>query len=265
MGFQIAYLSQCHRKSLLKFFALMMFFTTSICNAQQKGEELDVYSDLGDKYFDAVEYLQKNVWMYDTLVKAEVPPDLAFGIIFPGLSRYSALRDVMETSALRTLYVQSGRKYSHYSVGRFQMKANFAELVERNVTRYKMTDHKFSLSNNAKARSERAKRLDSQEWQVEYLILYIKLMDKRFSHIKWKNPEDKVRFYSTAYNLGFNKNERTIRYNMSRKPLFNRNKNLKAKIRYGDIAAWFFVNDGHRFKSHIPIIPKPVEVSAEDE
>lgn len=224
---------------------------------------MDVGLALGDKYYDALEYLERNVWIYDTLVKANIAPDLAYSVVFPSLTRYSALKDIMETGGMKTLYVQSGRKYAKYAVGRFQMKPAFAELVERNVLRYKIWDYKFKLTNNAKSRSERAKRLDSQEWQVQYLILYIKVMDKRFSHLKWKSPEDKVRFYATAFNVGFNKNERTIKYLMSRRSILKRSKDMKSKVRHGDIAAWFYENDGYRFKSSISILPLPEEKASE--
>lgn len=234
-------------------------------NSEKEVPEVDISMALGDRYYDAVEYLEKNPWMYDTLVKANIPPDLAFSVIFPGLTRYSAIKDIMETSAMKTLYVQSGRKYSHYSIGRFQMKPSFAELVERNVVKYKLSDYKFKTTNNPKARSERAKRLDSPEWQVRYLVLYIKIMDKRFSHLKWKTPEDKIRFYATAFNVGFNRNERTIRYMMSRRSLLRVSKDLKSKLRHGDIAAWFFENDGRKFKSHIPILPVIKEVPTSKE
>jgi hypothetical protein len=237
------------------FFTLLFLIPSQVCS-QGTVEPTDVSIELGDKYYDALEYLEKNPWIYDTLVKANISPELAFSIVFPSLARYSALKDIMETSAMRTLYVQSGRKYSKYMVGRFQMKPSFAELVERNVIKYKMGDFKFKMQNNPKARSERARRLDSPNWQVQYLILYTRIMDKRFSHLKWKTPSDKVRFYATAYNIGFNKNERTIKYLMSRRSLLRTSKDAKSRLRYGDVAVWFYENDGRRFKSDIPILPK---------
>jgi len=247
-----------NRKVAIIAFILLLFIGfshSSACYAQKNGQTMDVGEALGDKYYDALEYLERNVWIYDTLVKANIAPELAYAVVFPSLTRYSALKDIVETSGMKTLYVQSGRKYAKYTVGRFQMKPSFAELVERNVLRYKLWDYKFKLTNNSKARSERAKRLDSQEWQVQYLILYLKVMDKRFSHLKWKTPEDKVRFYATAFNVGFNKNERTIKYLMSRRSILKRSKDMKSKVRHGDIAAWFYVNDGYRFKSTINMLP----------
>lgn len=243
-------------QSLLIIIICTIIVTIPVSNSfAQKGVvDQDVAASIGDKYYDAVDYLSRNTWIYDTLVKANIPPELALSVIFPNLIKYSALKDIMETSAMKTLYVQSGRKYSKYTVGRFQLKPSFAELVERNVIKYKLWDYKFKMTNTAKARSERAKRLDSPDWQVQYLILYIKVMDKRFSHLKWKNPEDKVRFYSTAFNVGFNRNERTIKYMMSRRSLLRKSKDAKSKFRHGDVATWFFLNDGHRFTSHIPVL-----------
>ena len=126
----------------------------------------DLSVELGNRYYDALDYLRKNTWMSDTLVKEKIQPAFAFGIVFPGLVKYSAILDLMETGATRMLYVQSGRKYSHYEIGRFQMKPSLAELVERTITRQKMSSYKFNLKNTPKARSERVRRLDSQEWQL---------------------------------------------------------------------------------------------------
>ncbi|HAH56558.1 MAG: hypothetical protein KUL83_11055 [Lentimicrobium sp.] len=205
-------------------------------------------SELGNRYFDAVDYLIKNSWMADTLIEQKINPALAYGIIFPGLVRYSALRDIMEAGAYRTLYVQRGRKYAHYTVGRFQMKPSFAELIERNVTRQKMTSFEFDLKNNSKARSLRAKRLESTEWQLRYLVFFIRIMEKRFNHVKWKSEDDKVRFYATAFNVGYNRDERTIRRMMNpRTPRYRKAKKTKAKDRHGDVAAYFYNLDGHRF------------------
>lgn len=232
---------------LLFSFLLGNSFNSIVCNAQSVQPAQDLSAELGNKYFDAVDYLRKNTWMADTLVKQKIQPAFAFGIIFPGLTKYSALRDVMETGAIKTLYVQSGRKYSHYEMGRFQMKPSFAELVERNATRQKLTSFKFDLKNNVKARGERARRLDSQEWQVRYLILFIRLMDKRFSHIVWKTDYDKLRFYATAFSVGFNRDERTIKRMMSSRTTFRKTKDANSKHRCGDVAQWFYTNDGYRF------------------
>ncbi len=244
------------RTLYLVLFTLLIIYQIP-ASAQKKIETVNISDAIGNKYFDALEYLERNTWIYDTLVASEIAPELAYSVVFPALTRYSSIKDIMETGAMRTLYVQSGRKYSRYSVGRFQMKPYFAEMVERNLVRYKIKSQTFNMSNTPKARSERAKRIDTPEWQVRYLIFYIKIMDKRFSHLKWKNPQDKVRFYATAFNVGFNKNERAIKYLMNKKSIIRKSKDFRSKLRDGDIAAWFFENDSHRFQSQISVLPKP--------
>lgn len=242
---------------LLKQLLVVLLAIGLLCNVPEKsfGQSVvtgvDLSAELGNRYFDAVDYLRNNPWMSDTLILQKIQPAYAFGIVFPGLVKYSALRDVMESGATRMLYVQSGRKYAHYTIGRFQMKPAFAEQVERNITRQKLSPYKFNLTNTQKARGERARRLDSEEWQLRYLVMFIRIMDKRFAHIKWKSEEDKVRFYATAFNVGFNRDERTIRRMMSTRALLRRSKDAKSKYRYGDVAIWFYTNDGYRFNAQI--------------
>lgn len=242
----------------LKFIWILQLFIYSTILVPKESEaqrnkvavftEEQLAAELGNRYYDAVDYLLKNPWMSDTLIEQKINPALAYGIVFPGLVRYSALRDIMEAGAFRALYVQRGRKYDHYTVGRFQMKPSFAELVERTVSRQKLTQYTFDLKNNSKARSMRVKRLDSPEWQLRYLMYFIRIMDKRFAHVKWKSEDDKVRFYSTAFNVGYNRDERTIRRMMNpRTSRFRKAKKPKARDRFGDVAAYFYNLDGHRF------------------
>lgn len=186
--------------------------------------------------------------MADTLIESKVSPDIAYGIIFPGLVKYSAIRDIMESGAYRMMYVQRGRKYGHFAMGRFQMKPSFAELVERNVTRNKLTKHEFNLRNSVQARAQRVKRLESPEWQVRYLVFFVRLMNKRFDHVEWKSDEDKVRFYATAFDVGYNRDERTIRRMMNPRTRYTKRRKIKTEERYGDVAIYFYVNDGHRFR-----------------
>lgn len=239
---KLIFIFQC----VLSLWAGMLF--SGHVEAQEQVPQQAIVEYLGNKYYDAMDYLKKNPWMLDTLMEYKINPDLAYGIVFPGLANYSALRDIMETGASRTLYVQRGRKYAHFTLGRFQMKPSFAELVERNVTRQKLTKYEFNLKNSVQARSQRVKRLDSPEWQLRYLVFFVRLMDKRFAHIEWKSDDDKVRFYATAFNVGYNRDERTIRRMMNPRTRYVRPKKSKVKYRYGDVAAYFFENDGHRFR-----------------
>jgi hypothetical protein len=240
-----------YKTAFVLHFALLLVaicFGAVAAYAQDKVAVKDLTSELGNKYYDAVDFLLKNPWMTDTIILEKLQPDIALSAVIPAMIRYSALRDIVEASAMRTLYIRSGRKYAHYSVGRFQMKPSFAELVERTYTRQKLGPYKFVISNTPKARSERARRLESMEWQLRYLVMFNKIMDKRYAHIKWKNDEDKARFYATAFDVGFNRDERTIRRMMTPRKINIRTKKVDSKYRTGDVAVWFMVNDGHRFR-----------------
>jgi hypothetical protein len=242
--------SNINKSAFVFSFALLLAaicFAALSAQAQEKVAVKDLTSELGNKYYDAVDYLLKNLWITDTLNQEKLRPDIALSAIIPSMIRYSALRDIVEASAMRTLYISSGRKYAHYSVGRFQMKPSFAELVERTYTRQKLGPYKFIISNTSKARSERARRLESIEWQVRYLVMFNKIMDKRYAHIKWKNDEDKARFYATAFDVGFNRDERTIRRMMTPRKINIRTKKVDSKYRTGDVAVWFMVNDAYKF------------------
>lgn len=238
----------------MSYVLILWAFVAVACKAQAQEPAIqpELILELGNKYFDAIDYLQKNMWIIDTMKNEGVSPDIALSAVIPSMLRYSGLRDIVETGAMRTLYIQSGRKYSHYSVGRFQMKPSFAEMVERTYMRQKLGDVKFLVNNSSKARAERAKRLESKEWQVQYLIMFYKIMEKRYAHIEWKNKEDKARFYATAYDVGFNRDERTIRRMMSpkttnRRVLNRKVKNVNSKYRTGDVAVWFIMNDAYKF------------------
>ncbi len=242
------------RVTLACYFLLLLYFgghsgKEGMCQTSSDVPDGEINLVLGNRYYDALDYLMKNSWMSDSLIEKKIDPDIAFGIVFPGLVKYSALRDIVESGAYRMLYIQQGRKYSHYSVGRFQMKLSFAEMVERNVTRNKLTKYEFNLRNNAQARAQRVKRLDSPEWQIRYLVFFVRLMDKRFDYVKWKSDEDKVRFYATAFDVGYNRDERTIRRMMNPRTRYVKHKKpKKQEQRYGDVAMYFFMNDGHRFR-----------------
>lgn len=227
---------------------LSIFSGSLVCYGQYHNVNQDLSTELGHRYYDAVDFLSKNSWMADSLKLENISPDVAFSAVIPSMIRYSVLREIFENNAMRSLYIQSGRKYGHYSVGRFQMKPSFAELVERTWIRQKLGPHKFSTSNTSKARSERARRLQSDRWQLRYLIMFTKIMDKRFAHLQWKSDEDKAWFYATAFDVGFNRDERTIKRMMSPRKTNIKNKKVDSQYRTGDVAVWFMVNDGHRFR-----------------
>jgi hypothetical protein len=182
-------------------------------------KEIDRYNSVfGEKYTEALVYLSGQSWMSETLNSNGISPAFAKALVFPEVIRYSAIRDRIEMQGLITLYVQYGSPYSDFSVGRFQMKPSFAAQVEKDVqggpaSRTSML-HTVDTSDTPQARLARVQRLNSQAWQLQYLIGFIDLMDQRYgNNYKADNPE-KLRFYATAYNCGYTKPESVIRKKM---------------------------------------------------
>lgn len=129
---------------------------------------------------------------------------LASAIVFPELIRYSALRDKVETTALKTLYVQYGQQFANFSVGYFQMKPSFAEEVEKAWMNYfPETSIVFDTLQSSDSRLKRVERLSNQRDQVIYLYCFYTLMQDRLKDYPNMDVEYKVCIMATAYNRGF--------------------------------------------------------------
>lgn len=137
---------------------------------------------------------------------------LASAIIFPELLRYSKLRDIIETEALKTLYVQYGTQYANFSIGPFQMKPSFAEKLEKECLEFQL-GHYLATDTlpTCEARQNRVKRLSSNEGQVMYLQAFIITMNQKFEKYSFHSPTEKVELYATAYQMGYWANTDTIK------------------------------------------------------
>jgi hypothetical protein len=146
---------------------------------------------------------------------------LAVSVVFPELVRYSVLRDKIEITLLKALYTHKGAEYSDFSVGVFQMKPSCAEdLLEEFSATTDIKFHRFfdRLHGSVTGREKRVmilKEMEDPEVQFIYVLGMIRLMDKKYGKKTWKDVEEKVRFYATAYNSGFNNTENRITENMN--------------------------------------------------
>ena len=175
-----------------------------------------------------------------------IDPDIISAVIFPEIMRYSYLKDKAEISALYSLYILFGSEFSNYSVGMFQMKPSFIERLEEEIKQYPDLERLFLINefpeniseNNLK--SIRVKRMINEEWQVKYLISFIKIMERNFSSYLSKIEDQKeiVRFYSTAYNTGIFKDKKKINRFINKK-FYNTNHGL---YNYSDISLYFYQN-----------------------
>ena len=168
--------------------------------------------------------------------------EFLFAIIAPELTQFSYLSNKIETYSLKVLYVQNGKAYSDFSIGYFQMKPSFIELLEETATadnylKTKYADCLFDNPTERAARVARIDRLNTVEWQLKYLGLFCEIVQKRFNNLSFSTIEEQLRFYASAYNCGFHKSEQQIK-EVEQKAMFPHFS--RQKFRYSDIAVWFY-------------------------
>jgi hypothetical protein len=182
--------------------------------------------------------------MADSISVYNLDPFFTLVIIFPELIRYNALSDYFETRALEVLYIQYGKSYADFSIGRFQIKPSFAEVLEstylNSFTVLPKTFELDCLSDEADCRDMRVNRLKKPLHQLYYLIMYMQLMNKKYAYLKWNNKEDKLAFYATAYNTGFFKTESEIKTEMNCKRFHTAMYNPQKFWSYCDICVYFY-------------------------
>ena len=148
--------------------------------------------------------------MEPVLKKNHISYPLAIAIIFPELVRYSALRDKMEISVLKALYINLGEDYANFSIGQFQMKPSFAEIIriESSSVMRQRSGIKFKklteYDDIKEYRKSIVNDLENPEIQFNYLVAFLKICEKKFD-INMKNEKDKLKFLATAYNYGIDK------------------------------------------------------------
>jgi hypothetical protein len=172
------------------------------------------------------------------------PNDEALAIVFPEMIRWSVFKDFFETTALEMMYVNNGKSSADFSIGYFQMKPSFVEELENYIAEHRSVQNLNFIILNDKTpkdcRAERIKRLKQWSWQVRYAHVYWLIAKDIFKDKIFKNENERVRFYATAYNYGFLKPVADIeRWQM--KVAFPYGAQYKGnQVSYGDLAVEFF-------------------------
>lgn len=197
------------RPPAVRLLVLLALFGLAWSSAQS-GQDEDYRKIFGRNYKNSVAFVQSNRKYDAALRSGGIDRAFAWAIVFPELIRWSALSDVIETSNLRTLYVQFGAKYSDFSVGRFQMKPSFAETLESDYNRLidqavkdKIRLPAFKTADTVENRRARVARLTDMDGQIGYLIAFILVMEKLYAGETWTDDEAKLRFFATGYNAGY--------------------------------------------------------------
>jgi hypothetical protein len=220
--------------------------------AAQPADE-DYAAIFGDRYVEAEKFLEQNPWIPDAL---RLPPEetrMALAVVFPEIIRFSALEDEIQVRALKVLYVQYGTGYANFSVGHFQMKPAFIEFLESDWNKLSSAGEKaaagipaFERGDTRELRKNRILRLDDIHWQVVYLRAFMLVMKKRYGRVAFRDAEDRVRFYATAYNAGYAAGEKRLRQAIAEKRFHLELFFPKTTFNYADVAVFFYRRSGFR-------------------
>jgi hypothetical protein len=227
---------------------IFVFFTTVILAGVSDSlcsQSLNYPEIFGTDWKKAEDFISQNEsWLKPVLKKYDVGFFEAMAVIFPELVRYSALRDKMETTLLKVLYINLGKEYADFSIGHLQMKPSFAELL--GISAVGLPGHRYAnlvrdssdFSDIRDYRSSIIKDLEDTGSQINYLIVFFKICSKRFD-LRKMDPEERIRFLATAYNYGFFKSGNEIR-SMEGGKFFSTSLVARDYYSYADISvSWY--------------------------
>lgn len=182
---------------------------------EASGQQIDYPAVFGKDWERANTFLKENrTWMELILRKNHIPYKLAAAIVFPELVRYSALRDKMEITLLKALYINLGEDYANFSVGHFQIKPSFAALVSERLKDLPGRRSGLKLSDPSQYedisdyRKSLLAELEDPGTELGYVVAFIKVCEKKFDLPD--DEESRVRFLSSAYNCGIERDELEI-------------------------------------------------------
>ena len=96
---------------------------------------------------------------------------------------------------LKALYINLGKKYANFSIGRFQMKPSFAEQIRKEAPgimgrrSHKLVRDSVDFENERSFRASVVDDLEDTRTELNYLILFIKICEKRFELRKMTTDE----------------------------------------------------------------------------
>lgn len=209
------------------------------------GQEQDYEAIFGDDWRKAEQYERENRhWMEPALEQHNIPYRLAISVIFPELVRYSALRDKMETTLLKALYVNLGDEYANFSIGRFQIKPSFASFIrtESRGALGRRSDISFrqpgDFDDISNFRKSIVADLEDPRIQFNYVVAFFRLCEKKYKTGRMSD-EEKVKFLSTAYNYGIDRSAGEIE-SMIDKRFFSTQIIRSSRYCYSDISLYWY-------------------------
>jgi hypothetical protein len=222
-------------------FILFVAFTLNPARSQSYNYQ----NIFGDDWEKAVAFERENrSWMEPVLVRNHISYPLAIAVIFPELVRYSALRDKMEITLLKALYINLGEDYANFSIGHFQMKPSFAEIIRVQAPEVMARRSEIvfrapsEYGNISDYRKSIVTDLEDPRTELNYLVAFIKICEKKYKSNR-KDEFEKVKFLATAYNYGIDKSETQIE-SMINKKFFNTKLFSSENYSYADVSLFWY-------------------------
>jgi hypothetical protein len=209
-------------------------------------QQEDYKKIFGSDWEKAEAFVSENeTWMKQLSEKYSVSYPVAVAVVFPELVRYSALRDKMEITLLKALYINLGEDYANFSIGQFQMKPSFAESIHHKVPLLKgrlRNRFREKTRNNdiRKYRASIVKDLEQPESQFLYLIAFLKICGTIYN-LEEMDEDYRLKFLATAYNFSFQKSFDEVEKMTDKKFFYT--KLVKAEsYSYADISVFWYRN-----------------------
>jgi hypothetical protein len=222
---------------------LILFFVLFLLPS--RSQSLNYADIFGEDWKKAEAFEKENrQWIKPLIEKNHISYPIALSVVFPELVRYSALRDKMEISLLKTLYVNLGEDYADFSIGVFQMKPSFAETIRDESSAYlgRRSGIRFKTINDyediKEFRKSVIKDLEDPESQVIYLITFIRICEKKFN-LNRLDEIKFIKFLATAYNFGIDKSGIQLA-KMTDKKFFSTKLISSEKYSYADVSLYFY-------------------------
>jgi hypothetical protein len=221
----------------------LLFIITALVSlsAFRPPEETDYRKAFGSDYTWAVNWLKQNDELIREFASAfNIPRKELKAIVFPELIRYNSFVNALEVESLKFLYVTEGKDYADFSVGYFQMKPSFGEMIECDAFNLlpakfrKESGWKYNVTDDEASRKARVKRLSNVRQQMIYLCALYKLCENRFRSNRY-SPEERVKLFATCYNAGYMRSYKSLQQFMTKKNYYGYN--------YAAVSVYYFIQE----------------------
>ena len=122
----------------------------------------------------------------------------------------------------------------------YQLEKDWDSFYERDPIKCQIKP--FNLNDNPETRRDRIIRLKDEKWQIRYLVMFLKVVEKKYK-VNHCDPEMEISFIASAYNSGYS-NDSIIIVKMEKQDFFHTGI-LKPKkcFNYSEISVYYYKKD----------------------